>query len=49
MPPSDPHKSIFRTLFDLDPITDDINRIMVEAQPCQTDPLDNPEWKRWSR
>lgn len=43
------HKSIFQTLFNLDPLADDINRIMFEAQPCREDPLSDPKWKRWSR
>lgn len=49
MPPCDKPKGIFRTLFNLDPLADDINRIMFEARPCREDPLDNPGWKRWSQ
>ncbi|MEN6293997.1 MAG: hypothetical protein ABFD07_18515 [Methanobacterium sp.] len=45
-----PRQSIFQTIFG-SPDTDDINRIIVYAQPCTlaTDPLNRPGWKRWSQ
>ncbi len=43
-------KSIFKSLFGSEFEADGIDRVFTHAVPCTlaTDPLNNPNWKRWS-